>query len=636
MVRTYKRKTTRGNVPVDDFQRASQAVREEKMSLRDAATRYGMNFMTLQRYIKKSQSAENSNTIVKVGYTLHRKVFSDDQENELATYAAHSAKLYYGLTTSDLRKLAYEYAVANNIAIKEGWKTNSMASKDWLFGFLKRHSNLSIRKPEATSLARATAFNRHTVSLFFENLGKVYEKYKFGFHEIYNVDETGLTTVQRPSKIIATKGTKQVGAITSAERGTLITLALAVSASGNSVPPFLIFPRKKFKNIMLANAPPGCVGAVHPSGWMTNENFLLFVQHFVQFTRCSKEKPILLILDNHESHLSIPVLNFCKTNGVVLLSFPPHTSHKLQPLDRAVFGPLKRYFNTCADGWLKSNPGKTMNIYDIPLILKESLPLAATPSNIQKGFAVAGIWPFNQEVFQDDEFLPSEVTNRPFEGHENNLTKPNLSERVEVRHITSSLEPSTSHASNTIEVRYSIPSPKLTSSLANTVEVRHSTPSPEPSTSHATCTTPSSSQMHLVHRTPQDVMPYPKAPTRKNTQGRRKRTSAILTDTPVKSALEEEASLRENKKRTGKTKQVSRFKLTKRQKMTAKKSSRKSESESEDSENEDTLCLACLMPFSKSRNTEWIRCTRCKRWAHVSCSNNDDFYICIHCMSDSD
>lgn len=60
-----------------------------------------------------------------------------------------------------------------------------------------------------------------------------------------------------------------------------------------------------------------------------------------------------------------------------------------------------------------------MSIYDIPLILKEALPFAATPNNIQKGFAVAGIWPYNREVFQDDEFLPSEVTNRPIEEHEN-------------------------------------------------------------------------------------------------------------------------------------------------------------------------------------------------------------------------
>jgi hypothetical protein len=43
------------------------------------------------------------------------------------------------------------------------------------------------------------------------------------------MDESGFTTVQRPFIIIARKLRKQVGALTSAERGTLVPVALAVS-----------------------------------------------------------------------------------------------------------------------------------------------------------------------------------------------------------------------------------------------------------------------------------------------------------------------------------------------------------------------------------------------------------------------
>lgn len=50
-------------------------------------------------------------------------------------------------------------------------------------------------------------------------------------------------------------------------------------------------------------------------------------------------------MDNHESHITIAAVAYCKENGVVLLTFPPHCSHKLQPLDRGVYGPLKSYFN---------------------------------------------------------------------------------------------------------------------------------------------------------------------------------------------------------------------------------------------------------------------------------------------------
>lgn len=500
MVRTYKRKTERGYISKDVFEQARNAVSQEKISIRTAADRYGINFMTLFRYIKKRGVSEDAAN-VSIGYAKPSQVFTDEQEEELSKYAEDCSKLYYGLTCKDLRRLAYDLAVANRNKIHESWKNSEMATKDWLMGFLKRHTNLSVRTPESTSLSRVTAFNRSNVNIFFDNLDTVYEKYKFQVNDIYNVDETGLTTVQRPSKIIAKRGIKQVGAITSGERGVLVTMALAVSAGGNAMPPMLIFPRKNFKSHMITNAPCGTIGAAHPSGWMTAENFLLFVEHFARLTRCTKEKPVLLILDNHQSHLSIPVLNFCKDNGIVLLSYPPHTSHRLQPLDRTVFGPLKRYFNMHADGWLKSHPGVPMTIYDIPSILKESLPTATTPSNIQKGFSVTGIWPYNRNIFEDDDFLPSEVTNRDY-------------------YIANEQPP---------DFDLSIP--------------RQRTPSPQPSTSKGNC----KGKADTI--TPQQLKPFPKAGPRKAGNTRRKRKSAILTDTPIKASLEEEVQERENRKK---------------------------------------------------------------------------------------
>ena len=43
---------------------------------------------------------------------------------------------------------------------------------------------------------------------------------RYNFQPGYDADETGLTTVHKPPKIIAIRGTEQVGQVTSAERGT--------------------------------------------------------------------------------------------------------------------------------------------------------------------------------------------------------------------------------------------------------------------------------------------------------------------------------------------------------------------------------------------------------------------------------
>ena len=138
---------------------------------------------------------------------------------------------------------------------------------------MKRHPSLSLRVSEPTSLSRSTSFNKTNVNEFYTKLDEVMSKYRMKSHQIYNVDETCITTVQKPRYIIAAKGIKQVGAMTSGERGTLVAVCLAVSANGNMVPPMLIFPRKNFKDHFIRDGPAGCEGFANTSGWMTGEHF---------------------------------------------------------------------------------------------------------------------------------------------------------------------------------------------------------------------------------------------------------------------------------------------------------------------------------------------------------------------------
>lgn len=84
----------------------------------------------------------------------------------------------------------------------------------------------------------------------------------------------------------------------------------------------------------------------------------------------------------------------------------------MQPLDRAVFGPFKRYYNTAADEWLLTHPGRPLSIYDMAELVGKAYPLAFTNVNICKGFEVNGIVPLNENIFTDDEFLSSYVTDR--------------------------------------------------------------------------------------------------------------------------------------------------------------------------------------------------------------------------------
>lgn len=114
-----------------------------------------------------------------------------------------------------------------------------------------------------------------------------------------------------------------------------MTIFNTVNAIGNSIPPCFIFPRVKINQAFLFGA------AAHVSGWMTEENVVVYLEHFVKYLKCSKEKKVLLILDNHEPHISLAAkIDFARSKGIVMLTFPPHCSHRLQPLDVSVYAPF--------------------------------------------------------------------------------------------------------------------------------------------------------------------------------------------------------------------------------------------------------------------------------------------------------
>lgn len=129
-----------------------------------------------------------------------------------------------------VRKIAYKFAEENKLKHKFD-KVSQMAGKDWYYGFIKRHPNISLRKPEATSLNRITAFNEVEVKIFFDNLEILQRTHHFDADHIYNIDETGISNVQKNSRILALKGQKQVGMVTSGERGTTTTVVCSFSAS---------------------------------------------------------------------------------------------------------------------------------------------------------------------------------------------------------------------------------------------------------------------------------------------------------------------------------------------------------------------------------------------------------------------
>jgi len=204
--------------------KAISAVLKKEMGFKKAAQQFAVPKTTLERYVKKKK--ENPDFVIDKTSGKYKCVFNEQQELELVDYLKSMEKRLFGLTMLDFRKLAFQLAEINGCSHRFN-QTDRMAGQDWMNSFLLRHPDLSLRKPEATSGARAMGFNKVAYTQFFNLLTGCIDKYKLNANRIYNCDETGITVNPKgQSKVLATKGKRQVGILTSVERGETVTAVI--------------------------------------------------------------------------------------------------------------------------------------------------------------------------------------------------------------------------------------------------------------------------------------------------------------------------------------------------------------------------------------------------------------------------
>lgn len=500
-------------------------------------------------------------------------------------YVLKASDVYYGLSISELRALAFQFAKSIQCSYPESWNKNREASKDWYYSFMSRNPQLSLRTPEQISQNRAKAFCKENVDAFFENFRSVLDATTFEAHRIWNMDETGLPTVpSKVTKIIARKGRKRIGSSTSAERGTNVSMALAVNATGASIPPFFIFPRNKMKAVYMTHASHGADAVANGSGWMTSEVFLKYMEHFIKYSGARAGSPTLLLLDNHASHLSIDVIDMAIANDITMLSFPPHCTHRMQPLDITVFGPLKTMYAKQHDDWKRANMNVIFDLHHVPLVLEKCLDVAVTPKNIKAGFKASGIFPFDANAFTEVDFVASQLSGKNQPTDDDNEEGDN-----QRRIIITAADISVAHEEVTTSKSSAVAS---TSGIA----------------SHADA---------LIQVGPLKMG----EPKKKSNRGRKPMQTAILTSPEVLTNLREKAA-----KKQGPLPKKRRISRTTNQKLQL----------SLDEEKDIDFCIICYedIPAKLTKNNS-TKCIECGREVHAQCVTvSSNIFTCKNCESD--
>ena len=152
---------------------------------------------------------------------------------------------------------------------------------------------------------------------------------------------------------------------------------------------------------MIAHYEDNAIMGMQPNAWMTKWLFRSWISHFIACLRKGPGVDLnnkhLLIIDGHQSHVTLEIVRTVMESGVNIISLPSHTSHVLQPLDVVCFKPFRTAFRKHRDAWTLLNKKKVgkQDLYEWTSI---ALLVALTLKNIKAGFWKIGIYPLDRAI----------------------------------------------------------------------------------------------------------------------------------------------------------------------------------------------------------------------------------------------
>ena len=189
----------------------------------------------------------------------------------------------------------------------------------------------------------------------------------------------------------------------------LITAICTICADGTKLSPFIIYPGIRHtstieESISIAEKIIGMdIGiSKSESGWTNDAIAVKWLEKIFIPAVATRNKPVILFLDGHHSHVTLEFLDKAEAMGVFIHFFPSHTTHLLQPLDVAVFGPFKVKLGHLIENILQERaPNGVITKDDFPVPFAHAFVQAFGYTNIVNGFYTTGTIYSGNQVYMD-------------------------------------------------------------------------------------------------------------------------------------------------------------------------------------------------------------------------------------------
>ena len=416
MGRCYKKKE-RGrkycsNVPKDLLEKAKTLVEKDNVSVRQAASQFGLSKSTLHDFIKKTHTGKMG------GQT----VLSEAVEAMIVKRIITMGEWGFPLGVLELRMLVKAYLDRRGCVVQKF--QDNLPGQDWARSFLRRN-----KKELTTRLSTNIKHDRAKVSPtvikeYFSHLGNTLENVPP--ENILNYDETNLTDDPGKKKVIVRRGVKYPERVLNATKAS-ISVMFAGSGSGELLPPYVVYRAVHLYDLWTQGGPSGARYNRSQSGWFEATTFEdWFHKIALPYFKNLPGKKVLLG-DNLSTHISPSVIETCEENNISFVLLPPNSTNLTQPLDVAVFRPLKRIWRDILLQFKQSASGRRYAALPkdhFPGLLKKLMMKlqVSVADNLKNGFRKCGIVPLDADQILC--LLPDEV-NEPVNAEDESASLDN-------------------------------------------------------------------------------------------------------------------------------------------------------------------------------------------------------------------
>ena len=372
-------------------------------------------------YTKVAKQFSVDRTTLSRRYRNVTKSYSDARDNKRFLSDAQSKALIKYINDLTERGLPPTNAMVRNFG---GQIAGRNPGEHWVTRWLSHHQKeLKTGYLALIDKSRKKADSALYYSLYFELLGRKIQEYEIQTGNSYNMDEKGfLIGFLQKAKRIFTKKAFEAGRIKHMVQDgnrEWITIIATICADGSSLSPALIYQAVSgnIQDTWLQDYDPkeaSCFFSSSPTGW-TNDD-LGYSWLTTLFDRETKAKARnrrdwrLLILDGHGSHVNMRFIDYCHSHRILLAVFPPHATHRLQPLDVSLFRPLAQAYSQELNQFQHESEGFCrFTKRDFFRLFWKAYGRSFTKKNIESGFKKTGLSPFEPTVILD-KFLPKEAS----------------------------------------------------------------------------------------------------------------------------------------------------------------------------------------------------------------------------------